>query len=233
MIGILAWTTAVSSLSAGEKEAKEILERAIKAHGGTKALTKAAQLERRDKGTQGPTAFTSKVVRSLPDRVRLTIVHGETTTTVVLNGNKGWKSDGGPAEALEAPRLKELREEAYVDWIATLVPLTKTGFTLSTLPKTKVSGEQAVGIKVVHKGSPDVRLYFLQRNGLLAKIQFETKRAGLAVEMEYLFSAFKEFSGVKLPTRRTELINGKKFTEYTSSDVSFPAKIDAKTFAKP
>ena len=38
---------------------------------------------------------------------------------------------------------------------------------------------------------------------------------------------------VKLPTKLTLLINGKKFIEVTSGDVSFPVKLDAKTFAKP
>jgi hypothetical protein len=231
-IGILGLVLA-GAARAGEKEAKEVLERAIKAHGGAAALARAAQLERTDKGTHSGTAFTSKVIRGLPDRVRLTIDTGGNKIVFVLNGERGWQSDGGPAAEIAAGRLAEMREEAYVDWVATLVPLTKSGFTLSSLPKTKVGGAAAVGIKVVRKGQPELRLYFLESSGLLVKIEHEGKLAGLKVDKESLFSDYKSFDGLKLPTKRTELVNGKKLTEFTSGDISFPKRLDAKTFAKP
>jgi hypothetical protein len=229
--------TVAGPVHGGEKEAKEILQRAIKAHGGVKALTKAAQMRRRDIGTHttltGTLKFSSEIVRSLPDRIRWTVDTGQIKITSVLNGNKAWESAGGPAVEILPARLQELRDEAYVEWLTTLVPLTKTGFTLSSLPKTKVGGEAAVGIKVVRKGSPGVRLYFLESNGLLAKAQREAKEADLKVDKEYLYTVYKEFDGVKLPTKQSVLINGKKFTEFASGDVSFPARLDDKTFAKP
>src|SRR5437763_15660135 len=103
-----------------------------------------------------------------------------------------------------APKMKELREEAYVSYATTLVPLTKEGYTLSTLAKTKVDGEAAVGIKVVRKGYPDLRLYFLERNGLLVRVEREATLVGLKIAKEYRYSTFKSFDGVKLPTRETE-----------------------------
>jgi hypothetical protein len=234
IIGILALA---GPAHAGDKAAREILDRAIKAHGGEKAMTRAAQLRRRDTGSlvtfNGTIKFSSEVVRSLPDRLRLSVDTGKIKVISVLNGNKGWSTDGGPAVELLPARVQELREEAYVQWAATLVPLTKTGFTLTTLPKTRVGGDSALGIKVVRKGYPELRLYFLERSGLLARIEREAREAGLKVDKEYLYSGYKVFDGVKLPTSHTELINGKKFTEFTSSDVSFPARIDEKTFAKP
>jgi hypothetical protein len=234
---IVALLTVAGPARGSEKEAKEILQRAIKAHGGERTLTKAAQLRRRDVGTQtlpsGLVKFTIELVRSLPDRFRLTAEVGRIKTTIVFNGDKAWQSDGGPAVEQQQAHVQELREEAYVDWIITLVPLTRTGFTLSTLPKTKVGGEAAVGIKVVRKGSPEVRLYFLESSGLLARAEREAREVGLKVDKEYLYSAYKEFDGVKLPTKQVVLINGRKFTEFTSSDVSFPARLPEKTFAKP
>ena len=222
---------------AADKEARAILERAIKAQGGASGLAKAAQLRRKDSGTHftfgGQLPFTGLTIRSLPGRVRLSAEFGGNKTTFVLNGDKAWQSDGGPAVELSKARVKELREEAHVEWAATLVPLTKSGFTLSSLSRTKVNGEPAVGIKAVYKGRPDLRLYFLERSGLLVKIEREASEAGLKVDKSYLYGAFKDFDGVKLPTKQTVLINGKKFTEFTTSDVSFPARVDAKTFAKP
>jgi hypothetical protein len=236
-IGIIIVLALAGPVRADDKEARQILDRAIKAHGGAAALTRAAQIKRTDRGTQVVLArqvpFTSEVIRSLPDKWRLTVETGGAKIIQVLNGNKGWSSDGGPAVALLEGAVNELRNEAYIAWLATLVPLTKPGYTLSSLPESKVSGEPAVGIKAVRKGDRDVRLYFLKRNGLLARIDVRTRVAGLEVDKEYQFSQYKEFDGVRLPTRHIELLNGKKFAEYTISDVTFPTKLDPKTFEKP
>ncbi len=233
-IWILGMVALAGTARANEKEARAILDRAIKAHGGTAAMTRAIQFKRSDKGTHSRIPFSSQWVCRLPDKVRLTIEHGGGgKTVVVLNGDKAWQSDGGPAAELLPARVRELREEAYVDWVATLVPLTKSGFTLSALPKTSVDGKSVVGVQVKRKGQPELHLYFLESGGLLVKIEREARVAGLKVDKEYLYSEHKAFDGVKLPTRQTVLINGKKFTEFTSSDISFPSKLDAKTFDRP
>src|SRR5262249_36965147 len=85
-----------------DKEVKEVLERAIKAHGGAAVLAKSAQMKRTDSGTQAVLGkqlpFTSQVVRSLPDRVRLQIeIDRSIKTLIVLDGDKAWESQGGPA----------------------------------------------------------------------------------------------------------------------------------------
>jgi hypothetical protein len=233
----------VAALSApgfsNEKDAKGTLDRAIKAHGGATALAKAVRSKHTVTGThniQGRNVpFVSQVSRELPDRVRLAIDldKGTLKNTVVLDGDKAYANDGGTTQTLLPARVKELREEAYVDWVTTLAPLSKTEFTLSSLEKSKVNGEAAVGITASKKGSPDVNLYFSEKTGLLIKIAWTGTQAGLKVEKERHFSAHKEFDGVKLHTKETAMVNGKKFTEFTISEVSFPKKFDSKTFAKP
>lgn len=227
------------SLGATEKEARVILDRAIKAHGGADALARALLCKRTDSGTQTVVTrevpFVSQVTRSLPDRVRLQIeLDKKITTTLVLDGVKGWQTEGdGPASNLGLARIKEMREEAYVWWLTTLTPLTKPGFTLSALPRSTVDGEAMVGIKVVRKGYADTKLYFRERSGLLAKIERRTSEGGTIVDKEYLYSSYKEYSGLTVPTREIVKVNGRKYTEFTSTNYSFPAKLDAGTFTKP
>jgi hypothetical protein len=226
--------------AAGEKEdPRAIVERAIKAHGGADALTKALNSTRTDTGAQDSVgrevSFVSSVTRSLPDRVRLKIeVDKKLTATYVLDGSKGWQQEGeGPSTPLPAARVKEMREEAYLWWVTTLVPLTKPGFTLTALPKVKIDGEPAVGVKVSRKGHTDTKLYFYERNGLLAKAERRTPEGGTMVDKEYLYGGFKEFGGVTLPTREVVNVNGRKYTSIAISNYAFPAKFDAGTFARP
>lgn len=224
---------------ASEKEAREIVDRAIKAQGGVAALTRAAQCKRTDTGTQTlqgkDVPFTSYVVRSLPDKVRLQIeINRKAKTTIVVSGERGWQQDGGaPAAALNAPRLRELREEAYLWWLTTLVPLTKPGVTLATVPDIKVDGEATAGIKVESRGHRDVRMFFSKRSGALVKIESQSSLGGIKVNKEYFYSGYRDFDGAKLPTKELQKIDGQKWTAFTIGDYAFPEKIEGGTFSKP
>lgn len=225
--------------SGNEKEARALVDKAIKAHGGASRLQKALQCTRTDTGHQvilsREVPFVSQVTRSLPDRVRLQIeLDKKITTTLVLDGNRGWQSEAGaPAVALPAPRLREMREEAYVWWLTTLVPLTTSGVTLSSLDPIKIDGEPALGIKVTRRGYADTKMYFLQRNGLLAKIERRVNEGGRDVDKEYIYSSYKEFDGLTLPTKEIVKVNKDKYTEFTISNYRFPDKLGAAAFARP
>ena len=76
-------------------------------------------------------------------------------------------------------------------------------------------------------------MYFRKRNGLLVRIDRRAVEAGLEVNKEYVYSDYKELSGVLLPTKAVVTVNGRKVTEMTISNYTFPAKIDASEFKKP
>ena len=235
----LAVVTITGPAMADEKDAKAIIQRAITSHGGAEALTKAQMCKRTDKGKQAildkEEPFVSQVTRILPDKVRLQIKLGKVfETTIVLDGETGWQADNaGPAAKMLAGRTREVREEAFLWYITTLVPLLKPEFTLSTLPESKVGGETVVGVKVEHKGHADTKLYFNKRNGILLSAERRVSEAGLPIDKEYLYEGHKSFGGAMLPTKETQKQNKRKWTEFTISDYSFPTKFDATTFAKP
>src|SRR6202011_4293737 len=101
------------------------------------------------------------------------------------------------------------------------------------LPEAKVNGQPAAGVKVASKGHADAKLYFDAATHLLVKIERTTREAGLSLDKEYLFGDHKDFDGVKLPTRLTETLEGKKASELTSASYKFPSKPDDAAFSKP
>src|SRR5262249_15139228 len=108
---------------ASEKDAKALVEKAVKAHGGKDKLIKARTCTRKDTGKLSKQTFVSQVSRSLPEKLRLNITSGRVKTVVVVNGDKGWISDGGPATEMLKARFNEIKDEMYVWYVATLVPL--------------------------------------------------------------------------------------------------------------
>jgi hypothetical protein len=225
-------------LRASEKEAKAVIDRAIKAHGGADALKKAAVFKSAAKGTRHvagrDVAYTRALEARLPGRLRLAItLGGRVETAVLLDGAKAKQAEGDRTIELKAPRVKELRGEADVLWLATLVPLLGEGVVLSAAKGAKVEGEEAAGVKATRKGHADTTLYFSKKTGLLVRIARRGAVAGKEAEMEWTYGGHKEVAGVKVPTKEVQSVGGKKVAELTISEWSFPAKIDAGRFTKP
>jgi hypothetical protein len=233
---------AAGAARAGEREdALAVIDQAIKAHGGEDALTKAQTAVRTSTGAiASPTgkdlAFKDEMTWKLPEHFRLVLEVGDEKARLVtvITPDKGWQMTGGQVAELSPERQGELREEAYVLWLATLVPLKKdAAFELAPLPEVKVNGQPAGGVKVAHKGHTDAALYFDKQSGLLVKIQRRAREAGLMVDKEYVYSDHKDFDGVKMPTKQQELLNGKRFTDLAGISYKFPRSVDDSTFAKP
>ena len=235
----LGVVTTAGFAGADEKDAKAIVRRAIASHGGADALTKTLKCKRTDKGKQAvidkEEPLVSQVTRDLPDKIRLQIKWGKSfETTIVLDGETGWQADnGGPATKMLATRTRELREEAYLWYITTLVPLLNPEFILTAIPESKVGGDAVLGVKVECKGHADTKLYFNKRNGLLIAAERRVSAAGIPVDKQYLYEGHRKFGGSMLPTKETENHNKRKWTEFAISDYSFPTKFEAATFAKP
>jgi hypothetical protein len=191
---LLASLTA--GLAADTDAAKAIIDAAIQAHGGPTRLAKTALMTRQAKGSMSfsgqEVPFTDELVLQLPQRLRWTLEAGnagqKTRLLLVVNGDKGWQAAGGAVMDLNKQKLDELREEAYVLWLSTLLPLIKdNGFSTAAIPAdTTVEGQPAAGILVAHKARPDLKLYFDKQSGLLVKISRRAKLADLIVEKDYL-----------------------------------------------
>jgi hypothetical protein len=222
--------------------ALEVIGRAVRAHGGEQRLAKARAAHRTGKGTMllygQASPFTTDTTLQLPDRVRdvidFQIGEQKTRMVLIINGYRGWQVTPAGTAELDKDRLAEVREETYVIWLTTLVPLQNDkGFEFTTLPEAKVLGRPALGVKVASKGHADASLYFDKQSGLLVKIARQARLAGRAIDKEYLYGDHKDFDGVKLATRYTELLNGNKQIELTITGYDFPERVDAKTFEKP
>ncbi len=238
MLGYTCLFSASAARAGDREDALAIIDQAIQAQGGADALAKSRTAVRHGKGVvyQGDQeqAFTDEMTLDLPDRWQRSLQIGmDVRFNVAVAGDKGWHALGGKVEDLGPERLKELREELYVLWLETLLPLRGEGFDLAPLPEIKVNGKPAVGVQASSKGRPDVKLYFDRATHLLTKVEWSGQEAGQPHAKEHFLGDFKEFDGVKLPTHWVETIDGKKISELTSAEYKFPAKVDDAAFTKP
>jgi hypothetical protein len=239
----LAAVLSVAPVRADDRDAAlAVVSEAIRAHGGEDALAKLQTFVRKSEGRMTVAGkevpFAEEQTAQLPVRL-----HRETEiraaaqklrVLLVLNGDKGWQSAGGAVLDVGAERLRELREDGYAQWLNTLVPLMKDpAVRLAPLPDIKMNGETARGVKATSKGRPDVSLYFDGKSCLLIKTERQASEAGETAVREEAYSGYKEFDGVKLPTKIALTVGGKRFSDITEAVYKFPEKAPEGTFAKP
>ena len=241
-LGLLAFCTIVAGTRADEAaECRSLVDAAIKARGGAELLAKTRLMHRKASGTvvtvSGEAPLADEMTIQLPDRLHLTLEAGaaedRTKVQIVVNGDKGWQVVGNNVVEL-GNRVQELREELYVVWLSTLLPLKDDNqIQISSLPEIIIDGNAAAGLKVTSKDHGDVQMYFNKQNRLLIKISRQASESGIKFEKEYVFSDYKPVEGVAMPTKYAELNNGKKFVVLNDIEYRFPTRVEDRTFAKP
>jgi hypothetical protein len=222
-----------------------VIDKAVKAMGGADKLAKYHAVTGKGKGTfsgLGQTvACTVAGVAQLPRQRRMEIDFEFLGANIgylqVLDGAHGWLRIRGNTDDMDKEQLTAAQEEAYAEWVVSLVPLLKKGgaFTLTALKETEVKGQPAVGVKVASRGHHDVELYFDKDSGLLVKSKSHGRdlRSGNEFEQEAFYRDYKPFEGVQRATRRLVKRDGKEFLNIEFTEVKLLEKAADKDFAKP
>jgi hypothetical protein len=173
------WLNAGVLPAADQPEARKLIEQAIAAQGGMKALEsiKASWVASKGQLNElGEATFHAETFAQSPNHYRLVMsieTDGNRIHYVdVLNGDKAWNRVEDMVEEVTGPTLTEMRIQEYVNSVASLLPLVREeGFTLNTEAQHKIDNAPADVVVVRKKGQPDVRLSFDVQSHLLVKIE--------------------------------------------------------------
>jgi hypothetical protein len=225
-------------------EPKDILAKAIKAHGGEELLTKnkAAQLKTKGKITLpgvGDVEFTQEVSYMVPDKLReameLTIAGMSINTLTLVNGDKMVLEVNGKEMEVPDQAKTALKDVGHVMEIGRLVPLKDKKYELSLIGDDKVEGKKVVGIRVSAKDQKDVSVYFDKETGLIAKLEYRGSdpATGKEVNEERIITEYsKSKSGVPQPKKIVVKHDGKQFLEAEVLEITNLEKLDDGVFKK-
>jgi hypothetical protein len=224
-------------------DAKTIVEKAIKAHGGEEKLTKFKATKLKAKGTMSlmgaDIEFSVEATTQLPDQFREEVkleVMGQSFSIVqVYDGKKGWASNPMGTMELDGAQLDELKEQAYGNYVESLVPLLKDKqFELKLIGEEKIDEKPAVGVKVTAKGHKEIKIFFDKETSLMVKTESKTLDPAMQeVNSETIYSNYKDVNGLKQAMKILVKHEGKKFMEGEVTEIKVLEKVDASTFAKP
>ena len=222
-------------------KAQELVDRAIKAIGGKKALNKTVNTIMEDKGTyygmgEG-VPYEGRYVFQMtnPVRYRMEIID---VFIMVADRDKAWVSAMDDVMDQEGESLEVAKQGALVNYAMSLIPLQKPNkeFKLGLAEPETVEGKECEGITIAHEKMPTITMQFSKKTGLIKKTKYKTKVAELGfkeVTEEAVYYEYKEFDGFKNPTKIIMYRDGKKFVESYPQKVSYPDKLDESEFKKP
>lgn len=227
--------------SAADEDAKAVVDKAVKAIGGSVDAAKAYTWK--TKGTltlnESENKFTTKVTAQGINHYRQEF-EGEfdgnpIKGVTVLDGDKAWRKIGDDANKLEDDQLANEKRTAYLLIIGQSPSFLKgEGFKVESDEEEKVDGKPATELKVTGPDGKDFEISFDKATGLPVKmtatvVDFQ----GEEYKQETLFKNYKEFDGIKRASKIETKRNGKKFVDYEIVEFKVLDKADKDAFAEP
>jgi outer membrane lipoprotein-sorting protein len=242
VLGLLALVIPVRADD--DAKLREVIAKAIKAHGGEDNLTKYKGSAAKSKGKfyalgEGQD-YTGEFSIQLPNRIRtevqFKIGDQDVMFLQIVDGNKGWRKIVDKTDELGKDEIDEAKEQMNAANIAHLICLKDKEYKLSPLGEVKVGDRPAIGIRVERKGYRDVSLFFDKDKYLLLQMETRGKdfqRGGEEYTATNRYDDYKEVEGMMVAHKVTIKHDGKLFVEGESTDVKLSEKLDDSLFEKP
>jgi hypothetical protein len=220
-----------------QQQARAIIGRAIKAHGGVERLTQFPAQSWEETGIYyglgESTAYKASIAAHYPKRVKIDV---ENQFIAVVNGDHGWMTVQGKTRDLSKDSLNDRLDEQYADWVTTLLPLRDRKFKLALHDDALVETRPAAGVHVSWGDHRGLNLYFDKVSGLLVKSEQRVKsqeQQGQEVMQEIILLDFQDVQGIKFPRKTLTRRNGKQFLETTRTELKRLEKLDDSLFVRP
>jgi hypothetical protein len=224
-----------------QDDPKELIRKAIAAHGGAEKLDKYKGTRTTIKGTISIAGmdidFTADSVSQDPDREKTTIkfeANGTSITIVQLvNGDKFSMTMNGAAMDLPENQKSDMKSSLELHKMTKLTPLlSDKSYEIKMLPAIKVDDKDALGIEVSCKELKGAKIYFDKATNLIIKTEQKgLDPMGSEVTREVILSDYKDVNGLKHPMKTLINHDGKKFMEATTSKVEIVEKIPDSEFS--
>ncbi len=225
-----------------EPTAIDIVNKAIVAHGGMEALSKARADKVRLKGSmmllEKPVPFVAETSVVLPDRLRTVVRMNpgpqEIVMTQLVSGDKLGMFINGQPQAVTEGLAATLRETLLMNQAMRLVSLLKDKTLEPMIAGTgMVNGRQARIIRVAPKGKREIKLWFDDETGLLVKTDHPVGLETKPMLQEEYYGDFREMGAFRRPAKMVTHRAGKKIMEAELVEVRYLDSIPESEFLAP
>jgi hypothetical protein len=227
-----------------DEAARAIVVKAIEAHtrGNPGRLQKARAHRLTMKGhidVQGVMVpLTRRTAAEWPDRVRFESAFDAPNlqpVTLVLRGAESWRRGGlAKPEPVDPVTLEELRwDAAGLYWSAFLLPVADEAAVVYAPGEQAFDGRTLRTVRVALPRQPVWSVGFDPETGLLARVAFEGREAGLPRQKVFALADPQEYDGLLVPAKWDVFHGARRVETYRVESLRFVDTIDPKEFAEP
>jgi hypothetical protein len=236
----------VPAASRAADEPKDVVAKAVKAHGGEAFLKKHLAHTSVEKGKidlpgVGEVEFTSETAFMLPNKFKqvmsFTVMNVNVSVTIKANGDTvfGETAVGDMKMDISKEVKDGIKDVPHLLEVGQLYPLLGKDYTLGTFGEEKVNGKAAVGITVSKKGQNDITLFFDKETHLMVRMDSRGKSpmGGAEVNESRIFEEYgKTKDGIPVAKKIRVQHDGKDFMKAEVSDVQYLEKLPDAEFKK-
>ncbi len=237
---------APASLQAADNP-KDILARAVKAHGGEEYLTKMLAAQSTEKGKMdipgvGEIEFTSETSYMLPNQfknvIEFEVMNQKLKVLSMLNKDKITVLTTVAGQEIDSSdSVKEAFQHVpHILKVSQLAPLLKEkGYSFELIGEEKVDGKPALGVRVSAKGQKDVNLYFDKESALMVRMDYRSvdPMSNAEVSEERIMTDYKKNKdGIPIARKMLVKHDGKKFMEAEVIEMTYLEKLPESEFQK-
>jgi len=212
--------------------AKQVLDRYVEAMGGREAIArqKFRTIETEMSMPAMGMNMTVKTVMAAPNRMVTTAeMPGAGALRSGYDGSVGWQVNPMTGPSLMSGA--ELEQNAQMADFHGPLNYDKLYRSMETTERTELNGRPCYKVKLTTASGRESWQCFDTETGLMVATGGKQESQMGSIETTSLFSDYKEFDGVKMPTRSTTKMMGQDMTA-TVKSVSH-APVDASVFALP
>jgi hypothetical protein len=143
-----------------------------------------------------------------PDRVLARTVTNGTTITSGFDGTIAWAIAGDEPRILDRATFEQALGNAAFD---TPADFAKAFPTMETVGERTIDGRACWNVRMVSAAGDEVRNCFDKESGLLVGTAFPARNAPAGSDStEVVVGGYREFDGLRLPTRMTTTVGGQR-----------------------
>lgn len=222
-------------------DARAVVDKAIKAHGGADNISKVKAATMTAKGKfygmgDAGIDYNLTIAYQQPDKLRFTVEGQGFKVTQVFNKDKGWVALNDNVIELDKEGVAEAKESVHASAVTQLNPAVLKEAKLEAIGEVKVNDKPALGVRVESKGYRAVTLYFDKETNLLVKSERRAKdvqMGGSEFNEETYYSDWKDIGGVKRAHKVKINRDDKKYVESETTEFKVVEKLDDAEFVKP
>ncbi|MBD3220343.1 hypothetical protein GF314_03795 [bacterium] len=235
LILILAALMVVAAASASAMTADELIDKALDAQGGEKALKAVESMKATGKFIAMGMEFPFTMVQARPNKMRIDADINGQMMVQVWDGEKGWMinpmmgttepQDMGPVES------KSFKLQADLDGL--LVDYADKGYTVEYVGEDEVEGTPVYHLKLDTHEDLVVDMFLDQEYHLLIKQTGTMAIEGQEVSSDTYMSDFKEVGGLVIPHAIETRMGGQTVNNIQLETVELDVEVDEGQFEKP